>query len=51
MIEAFILICLAGAIGLIAMEYHLGGQVAADPDSAQVDRVREDPALFATVDR
>ena len=51
MIEAFILICLAGAIGLIVMEYRLGGEPAAGRDSAQVDRVREDPALLPALDR
>jgi hypothetical protein len=51
MIEIFILICLAGAIGLIAVEYRLGGQAAAERDSAQVDRVREDPALLPALDR
>ena len=51
MIEAFILICLAGAIGLIVMEYRLGARAAAERDSAQVDRVREDPALLSALDR
>ena len=47
MIEAFILICLVGAIGLVAMEYRM----AAGKDSAQVDRVREDPPLLTPIDR
>jgi hypothetical protein len=51
MIEFFILICLAGAVGLIMMEYRLGGQTAAERDSAQVDRVREDPGLLPALDR
>ena len=47
MIEAFILICLVGAIGLIVMEYRL----AAGAGSAKVDRVREDPPVLARADR